>query len=69
MQSLLRDQDKIDHGFEQGHEQGLMEGQLYEKAIDVARNMLETTSLTLEQISEITKLPIIEIEEIKSKIQ
>ena len=40
----------------------------HEKAVEVARNMLKTTSLPLEQISDITKLPIIEIEELKSEI-
>ena len=49
--------------FRQGREEGA-----HEKAIDVVRNMLKKTSLTLEQISEITKLPIFEIEELKNEI-
>ena len=50
--------------FREGLEQGA-----YQNSIEIAKSLLSTTSLSVRQISDITKLPIIEIEELKSEIQ
>jgi len=59
MQSLLRDQDNIDHGFEQGLEQ---------KTIETVKNGL-TNNVPLDMIMVMSGLSKKEIEEIRQKIQ
>ena len=59
---------KFRQGREEGRLEGLEEGRLEEK-VAIVKNLLNTTSLTFEEISKATKLTILEIEEIKSKIQ
>jgi len=48
--------------FRQRREEGA-----YEKAVEVAKNLLNMSSLSVRQISETTKLSVFEIEEIRVK--
>ena len=50
--------------FREGLEQGA-----YQNSIEVAKSLLSTTSLSVRQISETTKLSVFEIEKIKNEIQ
>ena len=56
----------ISEGIQQGLQQGLQQG-AYEKAIETAKNMLAASIGSIEQIAQITNLPLATIIELSNQ--
>ena len=62
----LHDRDNFMRGKKEGISEGIQQGE-YKKAVETAKNMLAASLGSIEQISQITNLPLETIIELSNK--
>ena len=62
----LHDQDNFRRGKKEGYAAGVSDG-IQQKAIETAKNMISASLCTLEQIAQITNLPLDTVKDLAEK--